>query len=62
MLVAALILVGLNLRGPIVGIPPGISEISADLTLSPAVAGLLTSVPLLCSRHSRLSRVRWLGE
>jgi len=48
LLVAALILVGLNLRGPIVGIPPVISEISADLTLSPAAAGLLTSVPLLC--------------
>lgn len=48
LMVAALVLVGLNLRGPIVGIPPVISEISADLALSPAAAGFLTSVPLLC--------------
>lgn len=48
LLIAALVLVGLNLRGPIVGIPPVISEISEDLELSTAAAGLLTSVPLLC--------------
>ncbi|MFC7406734.1 MFS transporter [Georgenia alba] len=41
-------LVGLNLRAPIVGVPPLIPAISADLGLTPTAAGLLTSLPVLC--------------
>ncbi|GAA1630147.1 MFS transporter [Georgenia ruanii] len=48
LLVAATVLIGLNLRGPIVGIPPLIDEISADLGLSSTTAGLITSLPLVC--------------
>ncbi|MDO5493200.1 MAG: MFS transporter [Nesterenkonia sp.] len=42
-----MVLVGLTLRGPIVGIPPLIPVISEDLSLDPSTAALLTSLPLL---------------
>ncbi|WP_127127673.1 MFS transporter [Georgenia sp. SYP-B2076] len=48
LLVLAVVLVGLNLRGPIVGIPPLIDQISSDLDLTGTTAGLVTSVPLIC--------------
>ncbi|GAA4425325.1 MFS transporter [Georgenia halophila] len=47
-LIVAVVLVGLNLRAPIVGIAPLIPALSADLGLAPTTAGLLTSLPLLC--------------
>ncbi len=47
-LVAALLLVAFTLRSPIAALPPIVGEVSAALALSPAQAGLLTSVPLLC--------------
>ncbi|MHB1064182.1 MAG: hypothetical protein ACYC1Z_06800 [Georgenia sp.] len=46
LLTEAVALVGLNLRGPIVGVPPLIPRLSADLGLSESAAGLLTSLPL----------------
>lgn len=39
---------GLNLRIPVASVPPVIDEISDDLDLSSAAAGLLTSAPILC--------------
>jgi MFS transporter, CP family, cyanate transporter len=48
LLVMATVLVGLCLRGPIVGIPPLIGQIGADLDLSGTTAGLITSLPLVC--------------
>ncbi|MFH5824021.1 MFS transporter [Georgenia sp. AZ-5] len=47
LLVAAVVLIGLNLRGPIVGVPPLLGRISGELGLTAAAAGLLTSLPLL---------------
>ena len=47
LLVIAVVLVGLTLRGPIVGVPPLLTAIQADLLLGPATAGLITSLPLL---------------
>lgn len=47
LLVVAVVLVGLNLRGPIVGIPPLLATIQDDLAMAPATAGLLTSLPLI---------------
>lgn len=44
----AAVAVGVNMRGPVVGIPPLIGPISRDFDLSPTAAGLLTSIPLLC--------------
>ncbi|WP_433802064.1 MFS transporter [Actinomycetospora sp. CA-084318] len=47
LLVAAIVLVALNLRGPIVAVSPVVDAIRADLGVSAAVAGLLTSLPVL---------------
>ncbi|MCL1899294.1 MAG: MFS transporter [Promicromonosporaceae bacterium] len=47
-LLAALLLVSLNLRLPITALPPVISTISEALGLTTAQAGLLTSIPVLC--------------
>ncbi len=48
LLVAAIVLVGLNLRSPITSLSPVLGDLAADLSLSPATAGLLTSLPVLC--------------
>ncbi|HEY2222881.1 CynX/NimT family MFS transporter [Actinomycetospora sp.] len=47
LLAAAVLLVALNLRGPIVAVAPVVDAIRADLGVSAAVAGLLTSLPVL---------------
>jgi len=47
-LLAALLLVALNLRGPITALAPVVDDVRADLALSPAAAGLLTGLPVLC--------------
>ncbi|UZN04277.1 CynX/NimT family MFS transporter [Cellulomonas sp. S1-8] len=47
-LLVALLLVALNLRGPITALPPVVDAVAADLALSPATAGWLTGLPILC--------------
>ncbi len=47
LLAVAVLLVALNLRGPIVAVSPVVDAIRADLGVSSAVAGLLTSLPVL---------------
>jgi CP family cyanate transporter-like MFS transporter len=47
-LVAAILLLALNLRGPIVAVSPVLDVIAADLGIGAATAGLLTSLPVLC--------------
>ncbi|MDR3438339.1 MFS transporter [Telmatospirillum sp.] len=44
----ALIALALNLRSPLTAISPVIADIRADLGIGPAMAGLLTSIPVLC--------------
>lgn len=44
----ALVLVALNLRPAVTSVGPVLEEIRADLGMSAAVAGLLTSVPAVC--------------
>lgn len=44
----AVLLVGLNLRGPIAAVAPVLDEITADLALTPTTAGLLPALPVLC--------------
>ncbi|QAY71701.1 MFS transporter [Xylanimonas protaetiae] len=44
----ALLLVALNLRAPLTSLPPVVGQVSEALSLTPAQAGLLTSVPVLC--------------
>ena len=43
-----MLLVAVNLRGAIAAVSPVLPEVRADLGLSPAVAGLLTALPVLC--------------
>ena len=46
--VVAILLLGLNLRGPIIAVSPVLDTIAADLHIGEATAGLLTSLPVLC--------------
>lgn len=45
---AALVLLALNLRGPLTSPAPVIAVLRADLGLGPAAAGMLTTLPVLC--------------
>ena len=45
--IAAIILVSLNLRAPIIGVGSLVSIIQKDLSLSGGIAGFLTTIPLL---------------
>jgi MFS transporter, CP family, cyanate transporter len=47
LLAVAVLLVAFNLRGPIVAVAPVVGAIRADLGVSTAVAGLLTTLPVL---------------
>jgi CP family cyanate transporter-like MFS transporter len=48
LLTLAIVLIALNLRGPIVALAPVLDQIKGDLALGAVVAGLLTSIPVLC--------------
>ncbi|WP_416973773.1 MFS transporter [Streptomyces sp. 4F14] len=48
LLLAALILLALNLRSPITSIAPLLNPLQADLHLSETTVGVLTSLPVLC--------------
>lgn len=43
-----LLAISLLLRGPITGVPPVLGQLSETLRLSPAQAGLVSTLPLLC--------------
>jgi CP family cyanate transporter-like MFS transporter len=45
---AAIVLLGINLRTVIASLPPLLDDVRADLGLSAAVAGLLTTLPVAC--------------
>jgi CP family cyanate transporter-like MFS transporter len=46
--VVAIVLLALNLRTVLASLPPLIADVRADLGLSAAAAGLLTTLPVLC--------------
>jgi MFS transporter, CP family, cyanate transporter len=48
LLVAAILLLALNLRGPLVAVSAVVDPIRADLGIDAATAGLFTSLPVLC--------------
>jgi MFS transporter, CP family, cyanate transporter len=58
---AAVLLAGLNLRGAIAAVAPVLPELRADLDLSPAAAGLLTTLPVLCFA-ALAPAAAWLGR
>ena len=47
-MVLAIVLLAINLRTVLASLPPLVSDVRADLGLSGAVAGLLTTLPVLC--------------
>jgi CP family cyanate transporter-like MFS transporter len=47
-MLVAVLLVAVNLRGPIAAVSPVLTDIKASLDLSAAAAGLLTTLPVLC--------------
>ena len=47
-LAVPIVLIGLNLRPLFASLPPLVHDVRADLHLSAAAAGLLTTGPLLC--------------
>jgi MFS transporter, CP family, cyanate transporter len=59
LLFAAVLLVGLNLRGALAAVSPVLAELRADLGLSPAVAGLLTTLPVLCFAAAAPAAAWW---
>ncbi|MEJ5866857.1 MFS transporter [Pseudokineococcus sp. 5B2Z-1] len=48
LVVAAVLVVALSLRGPIVAVAPVLGRLTEDLGLDPAAAGLLTTIPVVC--------------
>lgn len=48
LLITAILLLALNLRGPLVAVSAVVDPIRADLGIDAATAGLLTSLPVLC--------------
>ena len=48
LLIAAILLLALNMRGPIVAVSPVTEMIRADLGVDGGTVGLLTSLPVLC--------------
>lgn len=45
---AAVVLVALNVRGPLAALPPVAVELRSDLAVSAGAVGLLTTLPVLC--------------
>lgn len=48
LLFGAVVAVGLNLRGPIVSVAPVLDRVRRDLGIDETLAGLLTTIPVLC--------------
>jgi MFS transporter, CP family, cyanate transporter len=48
LLLVGVLLVALNLRGPLVAITPVVPDLQRDLDVSAGTVGLLTSIPVLC--------------
>ena len=48
LLLAGVLLVALNLRGPLVAIAPVVDDLRRDLQVTAGTVGLLTSIPVLC--------------
>jgi CP family cyanate transporter-like MFS transporter len=61
LLLAAVLLGGLNLRGAIAAVAPVLPELRADLGLTPSAAGLLTTLPVLCFA-ALAPAAAWLGR
>jgi CP family cyanate transporter-like MFS transporter len=61
LLLVAVLLTGLNLRGAIAAVAPVLPELRAELGLTPTAAGLLTTLPVLCFA-ALAPAAAWLGR
>lgn len=61
LILLAVVLVALNMRGSITVVPPLLGEVTADLGISTATAGLLTSLPVLMFALAAPASA-WLGR
>jgi len=61
LLLAAVLVTGFNMRGAIAAVSPVLPQVRADLGLSAAVAGLLTTMPVLCFA-ALAPAAAWLGR
>lgn len=48
LILSALVLLAFNLRSPLTALPPVLAALRADLGIGTTLAGLLTSIPVLC--------------
>lgn len=63
-MLVAVLLVAVNLRGPIAAISPVLTDVKASLDLSSGAAGLLTTLPVLCFAAASVlvgHVSRWIG-
>lgn len=61
-LLLCIIFYALNLRAPIVAVGPVLPEISASLLLTPALAGLITGIPLICFSLASMFVPAWAAR
>ncbi|SFF74842.1 MFS transporter [Blastococcus tunisiensis] len=61
LLLVAVLLAALNLRGAIAAVAPVLPELRAELGLTPTTAGLLTTLPVLCFA-ALAPAAAWLGR
>lgn len=61
LLLAAVLLVGVNLRGALAAVSPVLPEIRADLHLSPSLVSLVTTLPVLCFAAAAPAAA-WFGQ
>ncbi len=59
LLFTAVLLVGVNLRGALSAVSPVLTELRADLGLSAPVAGLVTTLPVLCFAAAAPAAAWW---
>ncbi|UFU03761.1 MFS transporter [Ruania suaedae] len=61
-LLVAILLAALNLRTPLTALPPVVTQVSDELQLSAAAAGLLTGIPVLCFALTTPAAAALLGR
>ncbi|WP_159621359.1 CynX/NimT family MFS transporter [Ruania rhizosphaerae] len=61
-LLVAILLAALNLRTPLTALPPVVTQVSDELHLTAAAAGLLTGIPVLCFALTTPAAAALLGR
>lgn len=61
LLLAAVLLIGVNLRGALAAVSPVLPQMRADLGLSPSLVSLVTTLPVLCFAAAAPAAA-WFGQ